>query len=100
MGKTPLILAPIIVLTAWTWLAIWAGTKLGRAREASERDGIDPRWASDAQELMRDLLAPPKDDAVAADFVVLPQALKSRTHQLFASSGKSGVTPTKKRGLW
>lgn len=93
MGKTALILAPIIVMTAWTWLAIWVGTKLGRAREASARDGIDPRWAADVQTLLRDLLAPPKADAVAADFVVLPQALKSRTHQLFASSGKAGVAP-------
>lgn len=91
MGKTALILAPAIVAAAVIWFAAWVGTRIGRAREAAARQGIDPRWAGDVENLLRDLLAPPKADAMAADFVVLPRDLKSRAHQLYASSERAGV---------
>lgn len=91
MGKTWLILAPVIVAAAVIWGAVWVGIGIGRAREATARKGIDPRWAADVQSLLRDLLTPPKSDAMAADFVVLPRPLKSRTHQLLNMSGRAGV---------
>lgn len=91
MGKTAIILAQMIVLGALIWFSVWVGGRLGRAREAAARQGIDPRWAGDVQQLLRDLLTPPKSDAMAADFVVLPQSLKSRAHQLLAMSENAGL---------
>lgn len=96
MGRTALILAPIIVAGTALWLACWVGIRIGRAREAVARQGIDPRWAADMQQLLKDLLTPPKSDAMAADFVVLPRPLKSRAQQLLSSSERAGVSPTKR----
>jgi hypothetical protein len=97
MGKTWLILAPVIVAAAVIWGAVWVGIGIGRVREATARQGIDPQWAADVQRLLRELLLPPKSDAMAADFVVLPRPLKSRTHQLLAASERAGAGVGRRR---
>lgn len=97
MGKTAIILAQLILFGAVVWASVWIGSRMGRAREAAARQGIDPRWAGEVQQLLRDLLTPPKSDAMASDFVVLPQKLKSRTHQLLAVSEQNGILAKNRR---
>lgn len=91
MGKTALILAPLIVGAASMWLACWVGIQMGRRREAAMRQGISPRWAGDVVVLLRRLLVVPTGSTDPADFVVLPSEVHSAAQRLLDASPGAGV---------
>ncbi len=92
MGKTALIVAPLIVAGFLLWFACVLGIQMGRRREAALRNGIDPRWAGDAVVLLRRLLVTPTGSTPPEDFVVLPTEVRSAAQRLLDASPGAGVS--------
>jgi hypothetical protein len=65
-------IAVLIVLAAIILVSARVGVGIGRTREASKRQGIDPKWAAEAEAFLGELVAPPAPMAAAEDMVVLP----------------------------
>lgn len=78
MGKTPLILAPIIVAAALLWLTFWLGRRLERAAIRVRAEQLDPKLHVDLTNLVRDLLHP----VDLNDVPYLPPAIKKRAADL------------------
>lgn len=76
------------MLAAYTGIVAWLAVKAGRKREALARQGIDPKWAQQAEGFIRELLDPPADGAALDDMVVLPRAKKEAAKKLlYAAPG-------------
>lgn len=86
--KVWIFLAPFVVLAAVVLVSGWVGSKVGRAREAALRQGIDPKWATAAEEFVRECVQPPTDLTAIHDMVVIPAKLRARGQQiLFTAPG-------------
>lgn len=81
MGKTALILAPLIVGGALLAVSFWLGRLFERVRRDVAASHISPQLHGELVDLARDLLDPGMDLAQAP---YLPPALKERVQQLFA----------------
>lgn len=84
MGKTPLIIAPIIVAAALLWFAFWLGRKFERVAIVHHGKNIIPKTHTDMIEVLRDLLHPPDLNEVP----YVPTALKERAMAAFAAANE------------
>lgn len=82
MGKTPLILAPIIVGGALLWLSWWLGMRWERVSKRYFGSFIDPKNHSDLVELVRQMLTPTSLEEPA----YLPEKIRERAVKLIADS--------------
>lgn len=82
MGKTPLILAPIILIVFALWLAVWTGRRLERAAMKLRAEHLDPQLHTDLANLVRDMLHPTDLN----DIPYLPPTLKQRAIELSAEA--------------
>lgn len=86
--KVFVFLAPFIVAAALALAAGWVGAGIGRAREARERNGIDPQWARQVEAYIADLVMPPATLADLNDLVVMPDAKRDAGRKLlYAAPG-------------
>jgi hypothetical protein len=82
VGKTPMVLAPILVLAAVLFLTFWLGRLFERAGRRYAAQFIDPKTHSDLVELVRRVLSPV--DADQACF--LPEKVQKRARELLGKA--------------
>lgn len=80
--KSVLFLAALIVLAGYTAAVAYAGVRVGRAREARDRNGVDPKWARQCEDFVREVVTPPATEAALNDMVVLPEVLRAKGRTL------------------
>lgn len=85
MGKTVLILAPIIVGLAVLWLAFWLGKLAQRIKTEIAAAHISPKVHHDLRELVRDLLHP----SDLADPPYLPAAVRQRAERVLKDADEN-----------
>lgn len=87
--KVWLFAAPFVVLAAVVLVSGWVGVRIGRAREARERQGVDPGWADNCTDFVREVVMPPVVGVAAIeDIVVLPEKLRDQGRKLlYAAPG-------------
>lgn len=78
MGKTVIILAPLVVGGALLLLAFWMGQLLERVKKDVASARINPGLHDDLIELVRQILSPGDLDQVA----FLPEPVKTRAQEL------------------
>lgn len=81
VGKTALIVAPLIVGLAVLALAFWGGRLFERIRRDVAASHISPQVHGELVDLVRDLLSPTDD---LEQVVYLPPPVKERAQQLLA----------------
>jgi hypothetical protein len=75
LGKTPLIVAPVIVALALLFLTFWLGKRFERLRKFADARGIDPDLYHEFERFARSVIQPPPS-LESADVVVLPEATR------------------------
>lgn len=79
-GKTPLILAPLIVGGAMLWFAFWMGKVFERASKRYIASYIDPKMHCELIDLLKKILVPSNVDQAC----YLPEPLKQQAEKLVA----------------
>jgi len=88
VGKTPLILAPVIVCLAVLAAAFFAGRWWERAGRRYASSFIDPKTHGELMETLRGILTPP-GDVDQACFV--PAAVKERADRVLATADEQAA---------
>jgi len=88
VGKTPLILAPLIVGLALLFVAFWAGRWWERAGRRYASSFIDPKTHGDLMETLRGILVP-STDVDQACFV--PAGVKERADRVLATADEQAA---------
>lgn len=78
MGKTPLIVAPVIVAAALLYLALWFGRWWERAAARARAEDISPELYGDLVAFVRGLLNPTD----LTDVAYLPGPARARAEEL------------------
>lgn len=87
MGKTPLILAPLIVGGAMLVFAFWMGRIYERASKRYAGSFIDPKMHTDLLDLVKKILVPSSVDQAC----YLPDPLKEQAEKLVARADEHHV---------
>jgi hypothetical protein len=82
LGKTPLIVAPVIVALALLYLAFWLGKRWERTALRMKAEQISPKLYGDLVAFVRGLLNPTD----LSDPAYLPQAAKDKAAELVATA--------------
>ncbi len=88
MGKTALILAPIIVGAVVLWFTFWMGRFFERVRRDVQASHISPRVHADLVELVRDLLNPTD----LTDVPYLPPVLRQRAELTLKNANENAAS--------